>query len=114
MIERYTLPALREIWTDERRYALWTRVEVAVCRALAARGVIPQKAFETIESRARVEAALRPHEAGALECILGGYGLPFYTEDQQVQVFPENSAVLKRGVVVPCDRSLHDQAGFDR
>jgi len=61
----------------------------------------------------RVEGALRPHESGALECIMGGYGLPFYTEDQQVAVFPENSAVLKRGIVVPCDRSLHDRADFD-
>jgi len=61
----------------------------------------------------RVEGALRPHESGALECIMGGYGLPFYTEDQKVAVFPENSAVLKRGVVVPCDRSLHDRADFE-
>ncbi len=58
----------------------------------------------------RVEALLRPREQGAIECIIGGYGLPFYAADQQqVQVFPENSAVLDRGVVVPCDRSLHDR-----
>jgi len=57
LIPRYTRPEMAEIWTDENRYALWTRVEIAVCRALAARGEIPREAFETIESRARVDAA---------------------------------------------------------
>lgn len=57
MIPRYTRPEMAEIWTDDNRYALWTRVEVAVCRALARRGEIPREAFETIEARARVDAA---------------------------------------------------------
>jgi len=56
VIPRYTLPEMAEIWTDETRYALWTRVEVAVCRAMAKRGQIPREAFETIEARARVDA----------------------------------------------------------
>ncbi len=56
MISRYTLPQMAKIWTDETRFELWTRVEVAVCRALAARGEIPREAFETIEARARVDA----------------------------------------------------------
>ena len=56
MIPRYTLPEMAEIWTDETRYALWTRVEIAVCRAMAKRGQIPREAFETIEARARVDA----------------------------------------------------------
>ena len=46
---------MAKIWTDETRYALWTRIEVAVCRAAAARGRIPQGAFEAIEARARVD-----------------------------------------------------------
>lgn len=56
MIPRYTLPEMADLWTDETRYALWTRVEVAVCRAMAKRGQIPREAFETIEARARVDA----------------------------------------------------------
>ncbi|MEE9280398.1 MAG: adenylosuccinate lyase [Myxococcota bacterium] len=55
MIPRYTRPEMEAIWSDERRYALWTRIEVAVCRALAERGEIPRRAFETIEERAHVE-----------------------------------------------------------
>ena len=57
MIERYTRPEMAEIWSDDTRYQLWTRIEVAVCRALAARGRIPKDAFERIESTARVDPA---------------------------------------------------------
>ena len=54
MIPRYTRPEMERLWSDASRYALWTRIEVAVCRALAKRGRIPREAFETIEARARV------------------------------------------------------------
>jgi adenylosuccinate lyase len=57
MNPRYTRPEMAQIWSDEHRYALWTRVEIAVCRAMARRGEIPQAAFETIEKRARVDPA---------------------------------------------------------
>ncbi len=57
MISRYTRPEMLGIWSDEHRYALWTRIEVAVCRALAQRREIPREAFEVIEARARVEPA---------------------------------------------------------
>ena len=56
MIPRYTRPEMEKIWTDDHRYELWTRIEVAVCRALAARGEIPREALTAIESRARVDA----------------------------------------------------------
>jgi len=52
LIPRYTLPALEAVWSEDQRYALWTRIEVAVCRALARRGEIPRDAFAAIESRA--------------------------------------------------------------
>ncbi|HTO71978.1 MAG TPA: adenylosuccinate lyase [Myxococcota bacterium] len=57
MISRYTLPALEAVWSEDHRYALWTRIEVAVCRALAKRGEIPRDAFAAIESRAKVDPA---------------------------------------------------------
>ncbi len=57
MIPRYTRPEMAEIWSEERRYELWTRIEVAVCRALAARKIIPRDAFEAIETRAQVDPA---------------------------------------------------------
>ncbi len=57
MIPRYSRPEMEALWSDDHRYALWTRIEVAVCRALAARGEIPRDAFQAIESRARVDPA---------------------------------------------------------
>ena len=57
MIPRYTRPEMAPIWTEDRRYADWVRVEVAVCRALAGRGEIPRDAFRAIEERARVNPA---------------------------------------------------------
>ena len=57
MIQRYTRPEMAAIWTDERRYALWTRIEIAVCRALASRGQIPKEALVAIEQRATVDPA---------------------------------------------------------
>ena len=57
MIPRYTRPELAAVWSEERQYELWIRIEVAVCRALARRGEIPRQAFEAIEQRARVDPA---------------------------------------------------------
>jgi adenylosuccinate lyase len=44
------------IWTDQHRYQLWLRVEVALCAVLAERGVIPASAYKTIRARASVSA----------------------------------------------------------
>ena len=57
MIARYTRPELEAIWSEDQRYALWMRIEVAVCRALARRGEIPRDAFAVIEQRAEVDPA---------------------------------------------------------
>ena len=43
MIERYSRPEMRALWTDDARYGFWLRVELAVCEVLAERGVIPKR-----------------------------------------------------------------------
>ncbi len=55
MIPRYSRPEMQAIWNEDRRYELWTKIEVAACRALARRGEIPRDAFEVIEARAKVD-----------------------------------------------------------
>lgn len=55
MIARYTLPDMGAIWTDRHRYETWLRVELALCEALARRGMIPRDAERTIHARARVD-----------------------------------------------------------
>ena len=53
MIRRYTLAEMGAIWSDQARFEGMLRVELAVVRAQAARGLIPAGALEAIESRAR-------------------------------------------------------------
>ena len=57
MIRRYTLPEMGAIWTDEARFAHMLRVELAVSRAQARRGRVPQEALAAIEARATVDVA---------------------------------------------------------
>jgi adenylosuccinate lyase len=52
MIDRYSRPAMRALWTDAARYDAWLRVEIAVCEVLAERGTIPPHAVEAIRARA--------------------------------------------------------------
>jgi adenylosuccinate lyase len=55
MIERYTLPRMAAIWSLEHRYGLWLKVELAVCEALAGRGLIPEQDWQIIRKRACVD-----------------------------------------------------------
>ena len=55
MIPRYTLPEMGAVWTDQARFERMLEVELAVCRAQAARGLVPEAALAAIEARARVD-----------------------------------------------------------
>lgn len=55
MIRRYTLAEMGAIWTDRARFEGMLRVELAVARAQAARGLIPAEALAVIEARASVD-----------------------------------------------------------
>ena len=53
MIERYTLPEMGAIWTEENKFQKWLDVEIAVCEVHAEMGTIPREAVEKIKSTAR-------------------------------------------------------------
>jgi adenylosuccinate lyase len=53
MIERYTLPEMGAIWTEQNKFKKWLEVEIAVCEALADMGKIPREAVEKIRRNAR-------------------------------------------------------------
>jgi len=53
MIERYSRPQMKRIWSDENKFDKWLKVEIAVCEAWAELGVIPREAVPKIK-RARV------------------------------------------------------------
>ncbi|HEX77975.1 MAG TPA: adenylosuccinate lyase [Dehalococcoidia bacterium] len=43
MIERYSRPEMKRIWSEETKFDNWLRVEVAVCEAWAELGVVPKE-----------------------------------------------------------------------
>lgn len=53
MIERYTLPEMGDLWTDDYKFQTWLRVEIAVCEAQAELGYIPKEAVEDIKAKAK-------------------------------------------------------------
>ena len=55
MIRRYTLPEMGGIWSEQARFEAMLRVELAVARVQAARGLIPAEALAALETRSRVD-----------------------------------------------------------
>jgi adenylosuccinate lyase len=53
MIERYTLPEMGGLWSEENKFQKWLDVELAVCEVHAEMGTIPRDALQEIKSRAR-------------------------------------------------------------
>jgi adenylosuccinate lyase len=49
MIERYSRPQMKRVWSDENKFDRWLRVEIAVCEAWADLDVIPRKAIPKIK-----------------------------------------------------------------
>ncbi len=52
MIGRYTRPELGRIWSEQRKLDAWLEVELAVCEALAAEGILPAGDLQQINARA--------------------------------------------------------------
>ncbi len=55
LIERYTLPAMGNLWTDEYKLKTWLQVEVAACEAQAELGYIPKEPVEEIKAKANFD-----------------------------------------------------------
>ena len=43
MIDRYSRPAMKRVWSDDNKYEMWLQLELAVCEAWTEEGVIPLK-----------------------------------------------------------------------
>ncbi len=61
MISRYSLPEMAELWSDEARYATWSRVELLATQAQALLGRVPEPALADIQ-QARVPSVARVAE----------------------------------------------------
>jgi adenylosuccinate lyase len=52
MIERYTLPEMKKIWSEENKFGKWLDVEICACEAMAELGRVPREALEEIREKA--------------------------------------------------------------
>jgi adenylosuccinate lyase len=57
VIPRYTHPEMGRIWSDQRRYETWLRVETAAAEAMADAGIVPAAAARDIRERGGFEIA---------------------------------------------------------
>ncbi len=52
MIDRYSRPEMKKVWSDENKYRMWLDVELAVCEAWAEAGVVPLEDMESLRGAA--------------------------------------------------------------
>lgn len=55
MIERYTLPEMGKIWSEQFKLETWLKVELLACEARTKLGFIPENEFEEIKSKANFD-----------------------------------------------------------
>ncbi len=53
MIERYTMPEMRELWSEQKKFEVWLEVEILACEAHAEAGRIPADALKQIKDKAK-------------------------------------------------------------
>ena len=120
MIPRYTRPEMARIWSDQNKYRCWLRVEIAASQALAADGIVPQSAADTIAQKAnftvpridQIEAEVR-HDVIAFTTTVAEhiadpdssrwlhYGLTStdVVDTAQALMLVEASALIRAGIV---------------
>jgi adenylosuccinate lyase len=57
VIARYTRPEMGRIWSEENRFRMWLRVEIAASDTLAEAGLVPQSAAKAIRERGDFDLA---------------------------------------------------------
>jgi len=55
MITRYSRPAMREIWSEQRKLEIWLQIEILAAEALCKAGLVPAKDLAVIKQRARFD-----------------------------------------------------------
>jgi adenylosuccinate lyase len=65
MILRYTRPEMGKVWTEERKFEIWLKIELLVCEALSQLGEIPAEAVKGIKERATFDV----HRVNELEKV---------------------------------------------
>jgi adenylosuccinate lyase len=52
MIQRYSRPPMRELWSEQRKLEIWLQIELLATEALCAEGLVPAADFQQMKSRA--------------------------------------------------------------
>ena len=53
MIERYSLPEIKNIWSEENKFSVWLKIELLACEANSKLGIIPPKSLQNIKKKAK-------------------------------------------------------------
>jgi adenylosuccinate lyase len=53
MIEKYTSPRMKSLWSDQNRFQKWLDIELLACEAQANLGIIPKSALSKIRKKAK-------------------------------------------------------------
>lgn len=52
MIQRYSRPEMRDLWTEQRKLEIWLQIELLAAEALAAQGLVPKEDLAQMKSKA--------------------------------------------------------------
>ncbi len=77
MIERYTLPEMKAIWSPENKFKIWLDVEITACEAMVQLGLVPPEALLEIKEKANfdikrideIEAVVNHDVIAFLTCV---------------------------------------------
>ncbi len=56
MIERYTTPRMKFLWSEQNKFQKWLDIELLACEAMALQGIVPRSALNKIKKRAKFDA----------------------------------------------------------
>ncbi len=51
MIQRYSRPEMRDLWTEQRKLEIWLQIELLAAEALAAQGLVPKEDLAQMKSK---------------------------------------------------------------
>src|SRR5512134_3898585 len=52
MIQRYSRPQMREIWSEQRKLEIWLQIELLASEALFQQWIVPKKDFDIMKGKA--------------------------------------------------------------
>ncbi|MBU1535366.1 adenylosuccinate lyase [Myxococcota bacterium] len=79
MLERYLTPEMERIWAPKNRYDQWLRVELAACRAMEERGIVPVGTADSVAPLVTID----PRRIDEIEAITRHDVIAFLTHVEE-------------------------------